>query len=569
MSDRPDNDPRGIVGTPYLVDISRPLPGAGGGIPAFAASSRRADGGPLMALRVDRHLPARPRALQSFGGAIEGLLTPIEHGPGPPIDGRPGYYVICGAPPGPAVSEILRPWPEQALIDLVMRPIALVLDQLLSRGLTHRAVRANNVFQSATNRPVTLGTAWAAPPAMHQPAVYETAYTAVCHPCARGDGRIADDIYALGVLLVTLALGRTPMDGIDDKTIMLHKQELGDFTAVTGNERLPPILTDILRGMLAEDPDHRPSPALLRDLASARGRRVAARPPAKAQRSFKFGALTVWNNRTLALAMALEPDEALSAIMTGTLMYWLRRGLGDSNLAVMLEELVRQHEVDLSADKTIANAILVMRAIADMDLYMPLCWRGLAVVPDGLGPVLTLRQDESPELHRRVLEIVTTEAAGIWAAMHEERMPSAQQRLEARQRRAILQIQGPAGGLPRLAYTLNPLIPCASPLLEGQWIANVRDLALALDGIAAASPGAELLEPQIAAFIGARSERWLDQQVKALVNGGDVYKRQEDDRTHPGRSENTSVRRTVVRARPECPGRLTYIHPAQRTHSCP
>jgi hypothetical protein len=41
--------------------------------------------------------------------------------------------------------------------------------------------------------------------------------------------------------------------------------------------------------MLAEDPDHRPPPALLRDPSGARGRRVAARPASRAQRSFKIG----------------------------------------------------------------------------------------------------------------------------------------------------------------------------------------------------------------------------------------------------------------------------------------
>ena len=521
MSDSLESDPRGIAGTNYLVDVARPLPGAGGGIPAFAATSLAAETRPLMALRVDRHAPARLRPLQSLTTDVEGLLTPLAHGPGPPIGGTPGYYVVCPAPRGPPVSEGLRPWPEQTLIECVMGPIALILEQLRSRGLTHRAIRANNVFHAAPNRPVALGAAWAAPPAMHQPAVYETAYTAICHPAGRGDGRIADDVYALGVLLVTLALGRPPMDGIDDKTIMSNKLEFGDFAAIVGTARLPPILGDVLRGMLAEDPEHRPSPGLLRDLAGARGRRVTARPPPRAQRSFLFGTITVWNNRTLAMAMALEPDEALRAIQSGTMMYWLRRGLGDSMLAVRLEELFRQHEADMTADKTTANAGPVMRAIAEVDVLMPLCWRGVAILPDGLGPVLATRLDDDPELHRKLLEIVATEAEGAWASTREERVPSTPQRLEARQRRAILQIRGPAGGLPRLAYTLNPLMPCASKLLEAHWIVNVRDLAPALDAIAAASPGADLLEPHIAAFIGARSERYLDQAVKALGTQSD------------------------------------------------
>ena len=39
------------------------------------------------------------------------------------------------------------------------------------------------------------------------------------------------------------------------------------------------------------------------------------------------------------------------------------------------------------------------------------------------------------------------------------------------------------------------------------------------------SPNAEILEPHIAAFIGARSERALDQEVKALADEGDATDR--------------------------------------------
>ena len=525
MSDFREPDSGTLIGGQYLVDVTRRLPDAGGGVAAFAVSSSRASSSPLMALRVDRHAPARPRPLYNLATGVDGLLNPLAYGIGPPIDSQPAWYVICQAPSGQPISSVLQPWPENTLIDFVMRPIAAVLEQLQTRGITHRGIRPNNVFHGQPNRPVTLGAAWSAPPAMHQPAICETAYTALCHPAARGEGRSADDVYALGVLLVTLALGRLPMDGADDKTIMYRKLELGDFVAITGGERLPPILHDLTRSMLAEDPDHRPTPALLRDPSSARGRRVAARPAPRAQRSFKIGAMTVWNNRTLALAMALDPAEALIAIQGGTLMYWLRRGLGDSGLAVKLEELVRQNAQDALTDKETALSLLSMRAISDADVLMPLCWQGLAIFPDGLGSVLAAALENEPGLQRNLHDIVNNEVQGIWAAMREERAASGPQRLEARQRRAVLQIKGPAGGLPRLAYTLNPIIPCASALLGGRWITSLADLAPALDAIASASPDTNLLEPRIAAFIGARSERLLDGEVQALGNDGDASDR--------------------------------------------
>ncbi len=521
MSDRSEPDPGAIVAGHYLVDVTRALPEAGGGLPAFAATSRRIDGGPLMALRVDRRAPARPRLLQGLTGGIEGLLTPLAHGNGPPVEGLPGWFVICQAPPGPPLSSGLTPWTEAHILDQVLRPVAAVLEHMHALGLTHRGIRPNNVFHGPPNQPVILGAAWAAPPAMHQPVICETPYTALCHPAARGEGHTADDVYALGVLLVTLALGRFPMAGLDDRTILYRKLELGDFAAITGGERLPPILSDLVRGMLAEDPDHRPSPTLLRDPAGTRGRRIAARPVHRAQRPLTLGTTTIWNHRTLALAMATDPDEALGAILNGTLMFWLRRGLGDPGLAVKLEELVRHHGLDTSGSKEVYHSLLVMKAIADADIFMPLCWRGLALFPDGLGSALAVALEIDPDLLGALRDIVNYETQAIWAGMREERTPATAHRLEARQRRAVMQIRGPAGGVPRLAYTLNPMTPCASPLLADRWITNVSDLASALEAVATASRDADLLEPRIAAFIGARSERWLDQEVQALATEGD------------------------------------------------
>ena len=102
-----------------------------------------------MALPVDRHAPARHRALQTLTGGIGGLLVPLAHGIGPPRDDQDAWYVICEAPPGPSLFSGLRPWPDSAVIELVLRPIAQVLQELQARGLTHRAIRPNNVFHGA------------------------------------------------------------------------------------------------------------------------------------------------------------------------------------------------------------------------------------------------------------------------------------------------------------------------------------------------------------------------------------------------------------------------------------
>ena len=197
----------------YTIDFGEALPLSGGGQPAFAARSARAGPG-FMAVQVEAGWPARARLLTVLVGApIAHLLVPMAHGPATMPSGETGYFVICPAAPGRPLSVQMRPWPERELLDMLLRPVAQALVELHGRDATHRAIRPDNLFRAGPGEPVTLGCAWAAPPASRQPALYAPPSAALCLPAGRGDGAPADDIYALGVTLVTLALGRDPVEG--------------------------------------------------------------------------------------------------------------------------------------------------------------------------------------------------------------------------------------------------------------------------------------------------------------------------------------------------------------------
>ena len=338
---RPDGT---LVANQYQVDPNRKLPPVGG-LAAFGAIDRLTGRTDLMAIQLGRRWPPRARALQTLAVPNRGpahahcirsrwrrLLLDLRGATGAKCAGRS------------------RPWPEMELLECVLRPAAHVLEHLQERGITHRGIRLDNVFQSAPGQPVVLGPAWETPPAMAQPALFEPPYSAMCLPAGRGDGSIADDVYALGVLLLCLALGHAPLAELDDATILRRKLELGTYAALARDDRLPPIIGDLVRGMLAEDPEHRPTPTLLLDPASARGRRVAARPPRRAQRPITMAGNEVWNARSLAYALGEEPERGLSAVRSGAVEQWLRRVLGDSTLATRVEELVRHRSLDTLPD---------------------------------------------------------------------------------------------------------------------------------------------------------------------------------------------------------------------------
>jgi hypothetical protein len=510
--------PAGIlIADQYLVETSRKLSPVGG-LASFGVTDRVAGRTDLMAIQLDRHLPPRPRAFRALAAPVEGLLTPVAYG-----QVREACYAICLAPTGPSVQTRGRPWPEAELLTCVLRPAARVLEALVARGITHRGIRLDNVFQSRPGQPVVLGTAWTSPPAMGQPTLFEPPYSAMCLPAGRGEGTIADDVYALGVLLLCLALGHRPLEQQDDATIIRRKLDLGTYTALAGEGRLPPVIGDLVRGMVAEDPEHRPTPALLLDPVSARGRQVAARPPRRAQRPMTLAGGEVWNTRSLALALASEPDQGVQAVRSGSVEQWLRRSLGDAQIATRVEELVR-HRADSAPGNDSSDAGLVMRAVALIDPLAPLCWRGIALWPDGIGPALAVAQANAPEILVRLEEVIVREEVASWAGLRADRCDAVMLRAEARQHHSWLHQRGgqSAAGVSRLAYLLNPLMPCKSPLLVGHWVARLGDLLPALEEVAgnAERHQTDPIDIHVAAFIAAHLERRMDHELLSQVGSG-------------------------------------------------
>src|SRR5208282_3979757 len=142
---------------------------------------------------------------------------------------------------------------------------------------------------------------------------------------------------------------------------------------------------DLLRGMLAEDPEHRPPPTLLLDAGAARSRRTAARPPHRAPQPIKVGELVCWHPRTLAHALATQPELGMQALKTGAVGQWLRRGLGDGALAVRLDEQLGAHGGGADGEPSEAEAKPLMRAVAILDPLAPMCWDGLILWPGAIG----------------------------------------------------------------------------------------------------------------------------------------------------------------------------------------
>lgn len=411
-----------------------------------------------MALRLTADAPARPEPLARLATSrIAGLCLPRAHVVLKFGDG-PGPALLCDRPHGEPIGRGLTParaWAEVELMTCVLRPIATALAQLQTRDLTHRAIRLDNVFQTKPGEPVMLGPAWSRPPACDQPAWLEPPQSAVCHPSGRGDGAIADDVYALGALLVLLARGGdVALRDATDAAVVAAKIEQGSLRAMLGAGRVPMAIAELARGMLAEDPEHRPTPALLADVDAARARRIATRPARRGERALLLGAVPIWDARTLAHHVALDPATALAALTDARIERWARHALGDTALASAIEAV--RLSLDASA---LTGRLAACRLVAVLDPLAPLSWDGLRFWPGGLGPLTAL---PFAHLSEPLTAIAETDAVTVWTAARSERAHTGLPQLDWRDARAALQTG--EGGWLRLRYERNPLLACQGAL---------------------------------------------------------------------------------------------------------
>jgi hypothetical protein len=203
------------------------------------------------------------------------------------------------------------------------------------------------------------------------------------------------------------------------------------------------------------------------------------------------------------------------AIRDGSVGNWLRRGLGDAALCARTDDLVRQRSAEHQDDEARADAMLAMRIVATLEPLAPLYWRGIALWPDGLGPALATASHGNSSLLEPLADAIATEAAGTWATLREERCDVLSLRTVARANQALLRVRPPAGGMARLTYTLNPLMPCGGAIGTGHWVTSLDALAPAME--ATMQDGGQPFDPDIVSFLAARVSRDLEMEVNALA----------------------------------------------------
>lgn len=496
------------------------------GTDAFAVEDRRSVGHSLFALIVEPQQPINSPLL----GALMRLkspdiLTPIARGPITlPITGQRRLAILFERPAGGRLCDgiTLPKWTEDDLVRRLLVPILDSLRALAVETIAHRGIRPDNIFfRDPARRQAMLGDCVTAPPAFYQPIAYETVESAMTDPIGRGIGRLADDLYALGVVCLALVTGEHPGQGLNGAELLDEKLKKGSFGALVGDRRVPVAMIELLRGLLLDDTSERWGISEVESWID--GRRLSPKLPgstSRAARPFVLDGQKYFTMRSLAMGLAAQGTEAAAILRSHTLDVWITRSLGDKKLAASLAKVVAETD---DGSSTHQEARALSQILMVLDPGAPIRYRGLALAPDGIATALARALLVNGDV-KTLAEIISANLPQYWfscQAPHLMRPTDVALGRDYDRLRRILADPTPGMGLERVGYELSPDLPCLSPAIAGELVISLDDLLAALErAVAARRVETMPIDRHVAAFLAHRL-RPLDTNLLMLLKGSD------------------------------------------------
>ena len=465
----------------------------------------------IYALVVSDVLPCREDVIpRMIGARSRGFFDLIDFGSVMWVDGRRRLVLISERPAGPALmpdlSAIMRPVPLAELIEKVLGPITDGLSSLALLGVTHRAIRPSNVFKrNGASRECALGDFLTGPAGAAQPAMFETIGSAMCLPSGRGTGTLAQDVFALGVTLLVLYLGRNPVAHMNEVELMAARLQSGSFATLLGTEPITGAFRDLLRGMLQDDPAQRWT---IDDVATwvreRRGRVFVVSKTERALRPFSLGGQNFYACRPLAAQLAAKWRTASLADKKEELVNWLARSIQETSyLTAVGRAFDWRWAMGRKSFPGGMDAGMNARLCVALDRKAPVRYKSFAAYLDGIGPALASALGE-PERLREAGEMLVQQlpefAIELTTSEDDAEVESAVQKF--RRAGKAFGDNRPGYGVERALYELNPVYPCQSPIVVSQRVTDIADLLPALERIASQAQGLPV-DRHIAAFIAA------------------------------------------------------------------
>lgn len=519
-----------MVADRYRVHPDQPLPAldAPGGVRAYTATDERGSPKALFALVCRRDIAPRSEVLNNFARFSRlPLVTPLRWGIvyWPPEKAR-RFVIILPQPAGerilPSPDATIDPWREDRVVRLVMAPLLPVFKELGGRNLTHRAIRADNLFfADGTRESVVLGECYSLPAGMAQPSIYEPIDSAMAMPEGRGYGAPADDYYALGVLVLVLLCGGNPVPEMSEHELVEAKISKGSYAALVGDTRLSLPMVEVLRGLLCDDPEERWRHDDVQLWLSGRhlSPKQALLPP-KAARLYPFDGDEYNNAAALSYAMGRRWGAAVQEIKSQELERWIRRSLSDDRRAAAVSAAT-QAVVGIGGGVAGLEDRLLTRVLIALDQQAPLRYKQVAVRIQGFSTAFAVNY-HNEDRRQTFAEIILNKLPQLWIEQQGKLRADIVSYVRAFDLVSLHLVKPRIGyGLERALYALNTSWPCQSPLLADDYVADLDDLLPALERLATqGKTDRPPIDWHIGGFVSARMKITPDRAFSELSEDG-------------------------------------------------
>lgn len=516
-----------IIGGRYRLVASSPLPDLDlGDAKAYVAQDSRNEGEQLFMRICPPTAMPRMGIFNNLRHMMEAsLLRPLEYGSvkRPGIDGnctaivfkRPDHGALM--PAGETTIPAMQP---DEISRCVLGPAVLTLGYMAQRGLTHRAIRPDNMYWDGTLKTsVMLGDCVSFAPAALQPVVYESVESAMTPPIARGVGTIRDDFYALGVTALVLSSGSVPLNTLSPDDVIRAKLQRGSFSAMMEGERPPFGLRELLRGLLSDDSYNRWGLEQLEQwLGGGLRSSVQEVRTGAVERPFAYDGKEFSNYRLLADAFGRDDKKAAKALADPGFDKWLRRGVNDNAMADRIQAVL-----DVSQDsktKGKPGPRHVTQVCMLLDPFGPIRYKGLVSMPNGNGSALADAFNRSETERIQVIaECLSTGVALDWYELKgtTESIIYDQEIKQIKKMQQMLRHTAPGYGIERCLYLLDPSYPCRSDIVKGIVVNGIRDLLPALEQIVERHGELKnIVDRHITAFVASRIKSNIDKPLAAL-----------------------------------------------------
>lgn len=486
----------------YRLLPDRPLPqfDSPSGSACLAVDTLRPDA-PLYALLCPSGLMWRRRPLNDLMRiAGRGLVNPLLASAVTLKDLGRRFVILFERPLGPSLAQF-KPTSEREIAQRIVPTLLGAMFELAERGITHRAIRPNNIFFRFADSydELLLGECVSAAPGAAQPAIFEPPERAEALPEGRGEGAGDTDLYALGMVFASLFTGR---DLAALPEVLEARQRTSSFAAAMGSTRAGSAMESLLRGILRDEPAARWNVEHVhRWRSTGDERQTSGGMPRIAGHPFRFHGSSHSSVRSLAPALNAFPKDAHAACMNRSIEHWLHQSLGDSATAKRVRAL-RERQ----AQYPIADEVeFAARLCALLDPFGPIRFRNLAVMRDGLPALVAAIVLASDSARLNSLMGLLRCRLLTETALPNPSEPSAIQPTFAENLGRFAQDTAAGFGVERCLYELNPQLPCQSPQTNCECDSPAALLA-EFDRLATAqkNTAASFIDRHTAAFLAAQ-----------------------------------------------------------------